>query len=139
MGSGLLCDGSMTECRIGSRLFSLSMVICFATSVWSTRKIRILPTAPISRLHNYCMYIHRSGEPFGVDEASLDERVALHPKRQSVQCYCGIPLFGSKGKILGTVCHFDSMPVRVTEDVATVLDDLAPLIVAAAFSAGPHG
>jgi hypothetical protein len=84
---------------------------------------------------SYCMYIHRSGEPFGVDEASLDKRVALHPKRQSVQCYYGIPLFGSKGKILGTVCHFDGMPVRVTEDVATVLDDLAPLIVAAAFSA----
>jgi len=83
---------------------------------------------------SYCMYIHRSGEPFSVEKSSLDKRVAIHPKRQSVQCYFGIPLFGSTGKILGTVCHFDSMPVRVTEDVAAVLDDLAPWIVEAAFS-----
>ena len=40
--------------------------------------------------------------------------------------------------MLGTVCHFDSMPVRVTEDVATVLDDLAPLITEAAFKLVPY-
>jgi len=84
---------------------------------------------------SYCMYIHRSAEPFSVEEASRDMRVAAHPKRRNVQCYYGIPLFGSTGEMLGTVCHFDSMPVRVTEDVATVLDDLAPLIAEAAFSA----
>jgi hypothetical protein len=43
--------------------------------------------------------------------------------------------FGSEGKILGTVCHFDNTPVRVTEDVATGLDDLPSLIAEAAFSA----
>ena len=83
---------------------------------------------------SYCMYIRRSRERFSVEEASLDRRVAGHPKRQNVQCYYGIPLFGSKGEMLGTVCHFDSMPVRVTEEVATALDDLAPLIAEAAFS-----
>jgi GAF domain-containing protein len=84
---------------------------------------------------SYCMYVHRSGERFGVEEASLDKRVAAHPKRHNVQCYYGIPLFGSDGQMLGTVCHFDSMPVRVTEEVASALDDLAPLIAEAAFSA----
>lgn len=84
---------------------------------------------------SYCMYIHRSGESFGVEEALQDERVAGHPKRQSFQCYYGIPLFDAKGKMLGTVCHFDSMPVRVTEEVAAALDDLAPQISEAAFSA----
>ena len=84
---------------------------------------------------SYCMYIHRSSERFTVDDASLDSRVAVHPKRQSVQCYYGIPLFSSEGKMLGTVCHFDGMPVRVTEEVATALDDLAPVIAEAAFSA----
>jgi GAF domain-containing protein len=83
---------------------------------------------------SYCLYVRRSGERFSVEEASLDGRVAGHPKRQSFQCYYGIPLFNSKGKMLGTVCHFDSMPVRVTEEVATALDDLAPLIADAAFS-----
>jgi hypothetical protein len=65
-------------------------------------------------------------------------RVAGHPKRLNVQCYYGIPLFGSTGEVLGTVCHFDNMPVRVTEDVATVLDDLAPSIAEAAFKLNPH-
>ena len=83
---------------------------------------------------SYCMYVRHSRERFSVEEASLDSRVAVHPKRQTVQCYYGIPLFGAEGQILGTVCHFDSMPVRVTEEVATALDDLAPLIVEAAFS-----
>jgi GAF domain-containing protein len=75
---------------------------------------------------SYCLYVRRSGERFSVEEASLDGRVAGHPKRQSVQCYYGIPLFNSKGKMLGTVCHFDSLPIRVTEEVATALDDLHP-------------
>jgi hypothetical protein len=75
---------------------------------------------------SYCMYIHRSGESFSVEKALLDKRVAVHPKRESVQCYYGIPLFGSEGKILGTVCHFDNTPVLATDDVATVLDDWHP-------------
>jgi hypothetical protein len=82
---------------------------------------------------SYCMYIRRSRERFNVEHALLDKRVEEHPKRRSVQRYYGIPLFGTKGKMLGTVCHFDSMPVRVTEEIAEELDDLAPLIVEAAF------
>jgi GAF domain-containing protein len=81
------------------------------------------------------MYIHRSHEHFQVDHAVLDKRVEEHPKRSSLQCYYGIPLFDPNGKMLGTVCHFDSTPLHVTEEVAEVLDDLAPLIVEAAFGA----
>jgi hypothetical protein len=84
---------------------------------------------------SYCMYIQRSRQHFQVEQALLDRRVEGHPKQRSFQCYYGIPLFSSTGEILGTVCHFDSMPVRVTEGVAEALDDLAPLIVAAAFGA----
>lgn len=83
---------------------------------------------------SYCIYIHRSGERFSVDDAMRDGRVEGHPKRSSYQCYYGIPLFGANGKLRGTVCHFDSAPVRVTGDVVTALDDLAPCIAAAAFN-----
>lgn len=85
-------------------------------------------------LNSYCTYIHRSGERFRVDDARRDERVADHPKRYSYQCYYGIPLVATDGKMLGTVCHFDVNPQPVTEDVAAGLDDLAPLITEAAFS-----
>lgn len=82
---------------------------------------------------SYCMYIHRSGERFEIAHALLDKRVERHPKRRNIQCYYGIPLFDPEGRMLGTVCHFDSRPVGLTDGVAEALDDLAPLIGKAAF------
>ena len=82
---------------------------------------------------SYCMYIRSSGARFNTEQSLADQRVEGHPKRRSIQSYYGIPLFDSEGKMLGTVCHFDSTPLRVTETVAEALDDLAPLIVEAVF------
>ena len=82
---------------------------------------------------SYCMYIHRSREHFNVEQSLLDKRVEEHPKRRNVQCYYGIPLFGSERQMLGTMCRFDSTPLRITEAVAEALDDLAPLIAEAVF------
>ena len=90
-----------------------------------------LSDQPISQ--SYCMYIQASGRDFTVEDSMRDGRVESHAKRRNVQCYYGIPLFDPTGKMVGTVCHFDSMPIRVTEEIATVLDDLAPLIAEAAF------
>jgi GAF domain-containing protein len=84
---------------------------------------------------SYCIYIHRSGERFSIEDALSDGRVEGHPKRHSYHCYYGIPLVGLDGNLLGTVCHFNSAPIRVTEDVVAALDDLAPCIAEAAFSA----
>jgi hypothetical protein len=91
------------------------------------------PDQPITE--SYCMYIRRSGEGLSVEQSLVDRRVEGHPKQRSVQCYYGIPLYGAEGEMLGTVCHFDSSPVRVTEEIASALDDLGPLIADAAFHA----
>jgi hypothetical protein len=82
---------------------------------------------------SYCVYIHRSGDRFGVEHAMRDKRVEGHPKRQTFQCYYGIPLFGPDGKVKGTVCHFDRDPVHVTADCASALDEVGSLIAHAAF------
>ncbi len=95
-------------------------------------KITTCPDQPITE--SYCLYIRRSSEVFSVEESLVDGRVEDHPKRRNFQCYYGIPLYGAKGQLLGTVCHFDSSPVRVTEEVASALDDLGPLIAEAAFN-----
>lgn len=79
------------------------------------------------------MYIRHSGQSFSIEETLVDKRVEGHPKRQIVQCYYGIPLYGAKGQLLGTVCHFDNLPVHVTEEIASALDDLGPLIADAVF------
>lgn len=84
---------------------------------------------------SYCIYVQRFGERFSVEASMSDKRVEGHPKRRSYQCYYGIPLLSPDGNLLGTVCHFDTAPVRVTEEVVAVLDDLAPLIAKAAFTA----
>jgi hypothetical protein len=89
------------------------------------------PDQPIT--DSYCICIKRSREYFSVEEAMLDKRVELHPKPRSYQCCYGIPSFGAKGKLLGTVCHFDKAPVQLTENVVAALDELAPFIAEAAF------
>jgi hypothetical protein len=43
------------------------------------------------------------------------------------------PLIDSDGRLLGTVCHFNDVPVPLTDNVVTALDDLAPIIAKAAF------
>jgi len=83
---------------------------------------------------SYCIYVQRSNQKFEVEEALLDPRVKDHPKRSLFQCYYGVPLYGPNGKILGTVCHFDSAPIAATAEVATDLDELAPVIAEAAFA-----
>lgn len=95
-------------------------------------KVTHCPDQPIG--DSYCIYIQRSGEPFSLEDSLLDRRVEGHPKRSSYHCYYGIPLVGPEGNLLGTVCHFNSAPVRVTEDVVDSLDELAGVIVDAAFT-----
>jgi hypothetical protein len=89
------------------------------------------PDQPITE--SYCVYVRRTQYPFSVEQASKDTRVDGHPKQRSYQCYYGIPLVDSKGKMVGTVCHFDADPTKVREDMVTALDDLAPQISEAAF------
>jgi hypothetical protein len=81
------------------------------------------------------MYIHRCNERFSVEVAWLVTRVAVLTGTGKVFSATRNSTFSSDGKMLGTVCHFDNMPVRVTEEVATALDGLAPLIAEAAFTA----
>lgn len=97
------------------------------------RNIHNCPDQPITQ--SYCMYIRRSGERFSVEETLLDPRVQDHPKRQSFQCYYGIPLYSVKGHLLGTVCHFDTLPIHITAEIASALDEVGPLIADAVFKA----
>lgn len=83
---------------------------------------------------SYCIFIHRTGASFGVEDSLEDPRVEGHPKRQTYRSYYGIPLFGgSDGRMLGTVCHFDAAPMSVTPRLIAALDDVAPFIAEAVF------
>lgn len=82
---------------------------------------------------SYCLYIHRTPETFVLEEAMSDTRVDGHPKRELFQSYYGVPLFDARGELRGTVCHFDAESRAPSREMASVLDDLAPHIAAAAF------
>jgi GAF domain-containing protein len=86
--------------------------------------------------NSYCLYIHRSHERLSIEDSTADPLVQGHPKRNAYQCYYGVPLFASDGRLVGTVCHFDMAPTKVTAGVVSDLDDLAPFIAHAAF--GPE-
>ena len=81
---------------------------------------------PISE--SYCIYIQRSRRRFSVENAGSDHRVASHPKRTDFQSYYGVPIIGTDGRLIGTVCHFDVNPVLVTDEVVRGLDEVAETI-----------
>lgn len=89
------------------------------------------PDQPV--IESYCLYVRRSEASFGVTEARVDSRVIGHPKREAFQSYYGVPLYGPGGKMIGTVCHFDTAPRDLTAEIAESLDGVAPLIAEAAF------
>lgn len=86
---------------------------------------------------SYCVYVQRTSEPVSINDSPSDPRTEGHPKRDKYFSYYGVPLFSDERRVLGTVCHFDEQPIRVLEEVAVALDDVAPIIVKAAFPEQP--
>ena len=78
--------------------------------------------------NSYCTYIRQTSQSFHVEDSLADGRVNGHPKQHVFQSYYGVPLCTEEGHILGTLCHFDDAPIRVTGDVASTLDELAPIV-----------
>lgn len=92
-------------------------------------KIERSPDLPV--LESYCVYVRQTSRKFSVEDSKNDERVAGHPKQQTVQSYCGVPLFTPEGEMFGTICHFDFDPIPFSEEETMVLDEIAPEVVAA--------
>jgi GAF domain-containing protein len=39
-----------------------------------------------------------------------DPRLLEHAARHQILAYCGIPLLDAEGVLLGTLCHYDTVP-----------------------------
>lgn len=77
---------------------------------------------------SYCVYVRDSSSKFLVEHAELDQRVINHPKRDSIQFYCGVPLTNEDGKMIGTICHFDVKPSRIADLDVDLMEYLARLM-----------
>ncbi len=58
----------------------------------------------------YCCYVRDQGGPFITADALTDPRTALHPAREVIRSYCGIPIVEPEGHLIGTLCHYDIVP-----------------------------
>ena len=77
---------------------------------------------------SYCVFVRDSGNSFATLDSRCDERVKDHPKRETVQSYCGVPLVDQHGKMYGTICHFDFQPGRVADADVELLEHMSRLL-----------
>jgi GAF domain-containing protein len=64
-----------------------------------------------------------------VSDAPAEIRLRLHPAREAVQSYAGVPVRLPGGRVLGTLCHFDGRPRIMPTSELAVLREVAPLLV----------
>ena len=77
---------------------------------------------------SYCVFIRDSGAKFLVPDASRDERVREHPKRETVLRYCGVPLLDADRKMFGSICRFDFNPGIIAEQDVQMLEHVSRLL-----------
>lgn len=82
---------------------------------------------------SYCVFVRDTGAMFKTVDAKHDARVQNHPKQNTIQSYCGVPLLDREGKMFGSACHFDfksggisDMDVELLEQLGYLLMDQVP-------------
>ncbi|MBT9568591.1 MAG: GAF domain-containing protein [Thiobacillus sp.] len=58
----------------------------------------------------YCCFVRDEKGVFTTVDAMRDPRLASFAAREAIRAYCGVPVLTPDGEILGTLCHFDSVP-----------------------------
>lgn len=88
-----------------------------------------LPIGPDVPLREaYCAIIAETGEHFQVEDAAADPRLATHPSRERILCYCGVPLLDPAGEPWGALCHYDFRPGEVPAETLRALEAVRLLV-----------
>ena len=118
---------SLTKCRFTS-LYRFDGPRLCNIIFYDRENPHIKHSEDLPVLASYCVFVRDSRAAFQISHAELDERVKGHPKQNSVQCYCGVPLIDEDGKMFGTVCHFDVSPGVVNHSDVDLLEYFGDLI-----------
>lgn len=70
----------------------------------------ILRTDEVPESATYCCFVRDEKGIFTTADAIADRRLDTHIAREAVRAYCGVPILTPDGDILGTLCHYDSVP-----------------------------
>jgi MerR family transcriptional regulator, light-induced transcriptional regulator len=89
-------------------------------------------TAGIPLSHAACQYAIRSRRPLTIEDARSDPLVRDSPAigMLGIVGYLGVPLTGSGGETIGTLCAIDTTPRVWTEEDVRVLRDLTATVTA---------
>ena len=89
-------------------------------------------TAGIPLSHSACQHAIQSRRPLLIEDARVDPLVrdSLAVAVLGIVAYLGVPLTGSGGSTIGTLCAIDTTPRAWTEENVRVLQDLAATVTA---------
>ena len=82
-------------------------------------------------IETYCSILDETRAPFSLADSAADTRVTAHLARDRVISYCGVPLFGPQGEPRGSICHFDLRPRIAPAAEIPLMEQVAPLLLAA--------
>ncbi len=77
---------------------------------------------------SYCMLTAQDGVSCTIEDARSDSRLLGHTARESVLSYYAVHLGNPEGRSWGTLCHFDFVPRRVTDEMKQGLEAVRPAI-----------
>ena len=102
----------------------------FASCVGPKHPWGSTPGIPLS--HSACQHAIQARRPLLIEDARIDPLVKDSPAIGvlGIVAYIGVPLTGSGGRTIGTLCAIDTTPRAWTEDDARVLLDLAATVTA---------
>jgi MerR family transcriptional regulator, light-induced transcriptional regulator len=89
-------------------------------------------TAGIPLSHSACQHAIQSRQPLLVEDARSDPLVRDSPAigELGIVAYLGVPLTGTRGRTIGTLCAIDTTPRAWTLEDVRVLQDLAATVTA---------
>ena len=88
--------------------------------------VETCPDIPV--MASYCVFVRNSGNTFVTMDSMVDARVTGHPKRLEVRSYCGVPLVDEDGRAFGTICHFDTQPLSISDQNVELMESVAGLL-----------
>ena len=78
---------------------------------------------------SFCQFVLREGA-FLTDNSAFDRRLDGHPYQGKMVAYHGVPVAGPDGRLLGTLCHFDTEPRGLVSEEFACLERAARLLPA---------
>lgn len=58
----------------------------------------------------YCCFVRDKNKAFVTLDAATDAQTEDHVARHVIAAYCGVPILTAEGELLGTLCHYDTVP-----------------------------